>query len=70
MIGECKWSRKKVGLSVLRGLEEKVQNNGLPHEKNMWILLFSRSGFSADLSDEAYHNKKLKLVSLAELNSP
>ena len=30
LLGECKWSKKKVGLSILRDLQDKVCDNNLP----------------------------------------
>ena len=50
IFGECKWSNKKVGLSVLMALKEKTKyvnwNNASRKE---YFILFSKEGFSDDL---------------------
>jgi len=53
LIGECKWSDKKVGLSILRDLRGKVKQNNLPLAKNLIFCIFSKSGFTEDLIKEA-----------------
>ena len=53
VVGECKWSDKKVGLSVYKELQSKIKSNKLPIAPNCRYLLFSKSGFSADLENEA-----------------
>ncbi|MGL5901063.1 MAG: DUF234 domain-containing protein, partial [Cetobacterium sp.] len=50
LFGECKWSNKHVGLSVLYKLKEKAKGvkwkNGSRKE---YYMLFSKSGFSDEL---------------------
>ncbi len=50
LIGECKWSRKPVGINILATLENA--SNGIPVEENLRrvYVLFSRSGFTDALS--------------------
>ena len=64
-VGECKWSQRRVGLSVLKLLQEKVLANNLPVSSSCRYFLFSRSGFSSELEKEAKKNSRLVLV-----NSP
>ena len=64
IFGECKWSNKKVGLSVLLTLKEKSKsvkwNNS---NRKEYFILFSKEGFSDDLIDLS---KKDKTIILSE----
>ncbi len=64
IFGECKWSSKKVGLSVLLNLKEKSKsvkwNNSSRKE---YFILFSKEGFSDDLISLS---KKDKTIILSE----
>lgn len=64
IFGECKWSNKKVGLSVLLSLKEKSKsvkwNNSSRKE---YFILFSKEGFSDDLISLS---KKDKTIILSE----
>ncbi len=60
--GACKWSTRKVGLSVLRGLERTVSQQGLVTSRRLQWILFSRSGFSEDLEQAARTREDLRLV--------
>ena len=64
IFGECKWSNKKVGLSVLVSLKEKSKsvkwNNSSRKE---YFILFSKEGFSDDLINLS---KKDKTIILSE----
>ena len=62
LVGECKWSKRNVGLSVLKALQEKVIVNKLPTTSDCKYLLFSKSGFSKDLQILAKKNKNIILV--------
>ncbi|HFQ80968.1 MAG TPA: ATP-binding protein [Desulfobacterales bacterium] len=53
LAGECKWSHKMVGRSILRDLHQKIEHNHLPLSDNPTYCLFSRTGFSDDLIKEA-----------------
>ncbi|MGL5582880.1 MAG: ATP-binding protein, partial [Cetobacterium sp.] len=48
LFGECKWSNKHVGLSVLFKLQEKAKKVDKKGKKEFYIL-FSKSGFSEEL---------------------
>ena len=64
IFGECKWSNKKVGLSVLLSLKEKSKsvkwNNS---NRKEYFILFSKEGFSDDLISLS---KKDKTIILSE----
>lgn len=50
IFGECKWSNKKVGLSVLISLKEKSKNvKWNNNNRKEYFILFSKEGFSDDL---------------------
>lgn len=51
LLGECKWSNKKVGISILRDIQEKASKNNLPLARNCKYIFFSKTGFSDDLID-------------------
>jgi len=63
IVGECKWSTKKVGLSVLKQLKTAVKENKLPIAKNCQFMLFSKSGFSDELSELSQSDLSIVLVS-------
>ncbi len=63
LLGECKWSRKKVGLSVLRDLQETVRQQNLSLSSDVQWVLFSRSGFSDDLQALADEQSNIRLIS-------
>jgi AAA+ ATPase superfamily predicted ATPase len=67
MLGECKWSRRAVGVNVLDDLKQKVQ---FLIEQQEWdsvrYALFSRSGFTPALQKRAEQEAVL-LVDLQEL---
>lgn len=62
LVGECKWSRHKIGLSVLRALENKVVMNNLPVSASCNYILFSKSGFTAELEHQAQKESRIVLV--------
>ena len=50
IFGECKWSNKKVGLSILLSLKEKSKNvKWNNNNRKEYFILFSKEGFSDDL---------------------
>jgi hypothetical protein len=63
LLGECKWSRQKVGLSVLRDLQEAARQQNLPLAPDVQWILFSRSGFSDDLQALADEQSNIQLIS-------
>lgn len=54
VLGECKYWQEPVGVSVLRDLEDKAKS--VPWKRNArkeWYVLFSASGFTEELQQEA-----------------
>jgi len=64
IVGECKWKNKETGCDVYKGLKEK--EIVLPG-KDIHYFLFSRSGFTPALKDEAKDDARLTLVTLNDL---
>ena len=65
VFGECKYSKKQVGLNVLKELQEKVKNikwNNKNREE--YFILFSKSGFSEELEELAQKEKNIILKKL------
>ena len=63
---ECKWQNTKAGPDVLQRLKERadlVQQN----RKRTYFVLFSKSGFTETLVQEARKDKHIKLYTLADL---
>lgn len=63
VLGECKWSRRKVGLSVLRNLWAVVEKESLVLSSSIQWVLFSRSGFAKDLEHLAGEDARTRLIS-------
>jgi hypothetical protein len=63
VVGECKWSENKIGISIFRELEEKVLSNNLPVAEDCRFVLFSKSGFTSDLEKLAAEEKNIVLAS-------
>jgi hypothetical protein len=63
VVGECKWSENKIGISLFRELEEKVLSYNLPMAEDCRYILFSKSGFTSDLEKLAAEKKTIVLVS-------
>ncbi len=61
LVGECKYSNKKVGIDILLALKEKAKKIELtlPVEK---YLLFSKSGFTQDLVTMADSDETIVLI--------
>ena len=65
VFGECKYSKKQVGLSILKQLQEKAKNikwNNSNREE--YFILFSKSGFSEELEELAQKEKNIILKKL------
>ncbi|MGL5622181.1 DUF234 domain-containing protein, partial [Cetobacterium sp.] len=60
LFGECKWSNKHVGLSVLFKLQEKAKKVDKKGKKEFYIL-FSKSGFSEELIEYSKVNSNILL---------
>jgi hypothetical protein len=63
VVGECKWSENKMGISIFRELEEKVIKHNLPMAEDCHFVLFSKSGFTSDLEQLAAERKNIVLTS-------
>jgi AAA+ ATPase superfamily predicted ATPase len=62
VVGECKWSENKMGISVLRELEGKIVSHKLPLAEDCRYVLFSKSGFASDLEELAMEQKNIVLA--------
>jgi len=62
VVGECKWSSHPVGISILDKLKRKITDNKLPVSPRCRYMLFSKSGFSKELRQQAEQNDHLLLV--------
>lgn len=62
LVGECKWSNRKVGLSVYQQLQKKILDHNLPVSDDCRYVFFSKSGFSADLREFSGRNENITLV--------
>lgn len=66
LICECKWKNELLDLSVLNALRKKADlfetNRG-----NTWFILFSKSGFTASITEEAKKNNNIILIDLHKL---
>jgi len=54
LLGECRWTNSPMGIEVPKGLREKISANKelYEHEKKI-LYLFSKSGFTQEVKDEA-----------------
>jgi hypothetical protein len=66
LFGECKWRNEPTDISVYAKLKE---NADIFHKNRQgsWYIIFSRSGFSEQLSELARKDENLLLVELNEL---
>jgi AAA+ ATPase superfamily predicted ATPase len=68
LVGECKWWNEKVGMNVLQELERKA---ALIEDKNRWkrvyFALFSKSGFTPELEQEANESDKILLYDFSTI---
>ena len=62
LLGECKWSDRKVGVSILKDLRDKVSDNKLPISSGCCYILFSKTGFTDDLIQLSVENSAIILV--------
>lgn len=63
---ECKWRNEKLDASVLRGLKAKAEVFG-GKRKQTYFALFSKSGFTDALLEEAEKDSSILLVDLDEI---
>lgn len=62
ILGECKWSRRMVGLSVLAQLQETAAQQKLQLSPDIQWALFSRSGFTKELQEYARTTEDVTLI--------
>ena len=66
LFGECKWRNEKLDISVLKDLKVKADVFGM-NRKNSYYVLFSKSGFTEAVLNEAKYDDSILLVDLEEL---
>ena len=63
IFGECKWSKKHIGLNILNELKAKSKNVIWGEKnRNEYFILFSKSGFSKDIIEYEKRNDNLFLI--------
>jgi len=63
VFAECKWSNKKVGTNILEDLREKSQHvDWHQDDREEYFVLFSKSGFTANMKRLARENADIVLV--------
>ncbi len=66
LIGECKWRNEPTDLAVLKELQEKA--DAFYAKRNQtWFLLFSKSGFTEGLKEEADRRNDVILIGLDQI---
>ena len=66
IFGECKWRNEKLDLPVLRELKTKADIFST-NRNNTYYVLFSKSGFTDAVINEAKSDSNIMLVDLKEL---
>lgn len=66
LICECKWRNEKTDITVLAALKEKADIFNQSRQ-NTWYVLFSKSGFSETLIQEATKNNRIILVDINKI---
>lgn len=64
ILGECKWKNRETGTDVCRDLKER---SAVFPGKDIHYFIFSKSGFTKDLTEEAEGDSRLTLVGLDDL---
>lgn len=65
VLGECKWQQEKVGLDVAKALGDR---GGLIHaSSHAQRFIFSKTGFTEGLREEAERDERLHLLSIEEM---
>ncbi|MCL2786304.1 MAG: ATP-binding protein [Methanomassiliicoccaceae archaeon] len=64
ILGECKWKNKETGSDVYKDLKEKA---AMFAENDIYYYIFSKSGFTSGLKEEAERNNRLTLVTPKDL---
>lgn len=66
LICECKWCNEKLDLAVLQDLKEKA-DIFTENREHTWFVLFSKSGFTEAVVNEAEKNDNIILVDMGQL---
>lgn len=66
IFGECKWRNEKLDLSVLRELKAKADIFS-KNRNSTYYMLFSKSGFTEAVINEAKSDSSIMLVDLDEI---
>lgn len=67
IFGECKWSNSKIGLNILNDLKEKSKYVEWRNQtRKEYYALYSKSGFTSDLSIHAKKETNIFLFSLKD----
>lgn len=66
LIGECKWRNEKLDLQVFQELKEKADVFN-KNRANTWYVLFSKTGFTQAIMEEALKDSKIILVDMNEI---
>ncbi len=64
LLGECKWTNTKVNLSVLRDLQEQAE---MFPQKNQWLYLFAKTGFTEEVVKAAREDAAIRLICLEDM---
>lgn len=64
--GECKWRNEKLDISVLRELKAKADIFG-KDRNDTYYYLFSKSGFTEAVKEEAKSDNSIVLVALNDI---
>lgn len=68
LFGECKWNEQKIGIELLRKLENKTENvKWRNKDREEKLALFSRNGFKEELKEESSSRTNLKLYKLEKI---
>ena len=63
LVGECKWTGQKVGVSLLHELKGKIMEHSLPVSENCKYLFFSKAGFTDDFIEQSKRDETIVLHS-------
>ena len=66
MICECKWKNELLDYGVLEDLKKKADAFSINRE-NTYYVLFSKSGFTQTVVDEASRDENIILVNLNDI---
>ena len=67
LVGECKWSKNPIGTNILQNLKDRAE--ALQAGKswgNIEFFLFSKSGYTPAVEEQASQDPKIHLVSVED----